>query len=301
MSAGGGPAIHLRGVTVGERGRLVLAGVDLTVAAGHATGVGGPNGSGKSTLLRVAAGLCRPRAGAVWIGGWDALRRADQVRRLIGYVPERPGLAERLTSMEHLALVAAQRGLSRADGQAAGESMLELVDLEAVGRQPVATLSPGQQRRLAIALALVHDPPIVLVDEPSAGLDDVGRGELLSVLQELRSMEKTLLIASQVAADVAEVCDEVVQLAHGRLLSPEAQAATAWTWLEVVGEVEAALRTLRERPGIGELRREGNLVTCRQDEASPEERARLAAWLIAEGVQLAGFGVTSNPVVGESR
>jgi ABC-2 type transport system ATP-binding protein len=276
----------------------VLTSIDLTVEIGHACAIVGPNGSGKSMLLRVVAGLRRPSSGRIEVGGWNALTHPERVRRLIGYVPDEPGLAERLTPLEHLEMVVAQRGLSRADGRAAAESMLELVDLAAQTRLYVARLSRGQRRRLALALALVHDPPILLLDEPSAGVDDVGRGELTSVLLELRSMGKTMLLASQASADVAEVCDVIAPLAGGHLESVTEHQAVSLTWIEIVGEVTPALQRLRERPGVDDVRQSGSFVTF-QGPITPEERSEFAEWLLASGVHLSGFGTTSTPAGGD--
>lgn len=298
MSAVAEVAIDLRGVTVRQGGRVLLDAVDLRLEAGQTCAIVGSNGSGKSALLRVVAALCRPSAGRVWVGGWDALTRPDRVRRLIGYVPDEVGLAERLTPLEHLAMVAAQHGLGRADRRAAAESMLELVDLAGHGQSYVGTLSRGQRRRLALALALVHDPPIILLDEPVAGVDEAGRGELLSVLVELRSMEKTLLIASQSQADVSDVCDVAAPLVDGRLQPLARHQTTAFTWIEVVGDPESAVRALRERPGVDDVRQDGSFVTF-QGPISAEERSRVAEWLVTREVHLSGFGATGIPAGGE--
>ncbi len=298
MSVAADIAIDLRGVTVRQGGRTRLDGIDLRLEAGHACAVVGSNGSGKTALLRVVAALCRPTTGSVRVGGWDALQRPDRVRQLIGYVPDEGGLAERLTPLEHLGMVAAQHGLGRADRRAAAESMLELVDLADYDHAYVSTLSRGQRRRLALAVALVHDPPIILLDEPVAGVDETGRGELLAVLLELRSMEKTLLIASQSQVDVAEVCDVVAPLANGRLQPLAEQSATTYTWIEVIGDPNAAIRILRERPGVEDVRQDGNFVTF-QGPSTGEERSEVTEWLIARQVHLAGFGATGSPAGGD--
>lgn len=292
-------AIELREVTVREGDRALLDGVDLAVPLGRSCAVVGSNGSGKSALVRVVAGLCRPSHGRVRVGGWDMFEHPDRGRGLIGYAADEPGLADRLTPREHLELAAAQRGLGRSDRQAAAESMLELVDLAGQRGTYAAALSRGQRRRLALALALVHDPPIILLDEPLAGIDDVGRGELGSVLLELRAMGKTLLIASQAAADVAEVCDVVAPLVGGRIGSPAERDAAVLTWIEIVGEPALAVRALREQPGIDDVRQEESFVTFRGP-TTAEERAHLVEWLLRTGVRLSGFGVTGSPAGGES-
>src|SRR5262249_50412714 len=159
-----------------------------------------------SALLRVVAGLCRPSAGRVRVGGWSVVEHPERTRRLIGYAADEPGLTDRMNALEHLDMVAAQRGLGRADRRAAAESMLELVDLAATGEPPTAALSGGPRRRFALRLPLGPDPPVLLLDDPLAGVDEVGRGELVAVLLELRTMGKSLLLASQTSADVTDVC-----------------------------------------------------------------------------------------------
>jgi len=295
---GSTPAIELRGVTVRDRSRLLLDSVDLTVGAGQSYAVVGSNGSGKSALLRVVAGLCRPSAGQVRVGGWSVLERPDRARRFIGYAADEPGLADRMTAREHLEMVAAQRGLARADRRATAESMLELVDLATSRATYVAALSRGQRRRLALALALVHDPPVVLLDDPLAGVDEVGRGELLSVLVELKSMGKSLLITSQSASDAADVADVVASLVAGRLESASHHTAAILTWIEILGEPEPALHALSEHPGIDDLRHEGAFITF-QGPSTPEERARIAEWLIVNEIHLSGFGATGVAAGGD--
>jgi ABC-2 type transport system ATP-binding protein len=292
------PAIELQGVTLRQGARVLLAAVDLVVPAGGACAVVGTNGSGKSALLRVVAGLRRPQAGRVWVGGFDVIAAPDRARRVLGFVPDEPGLADRLTAHEHLRLAATERGMGGAEAASAADAMVELVDLTGLAHHYVGELSRGQRRRLSLALALVHDPPVLLLDEPVDGVDEVGRGELTSVLLELRSMEKTLLIASQSHADVVQVCDLVVPLVEGHLAPAATQGGAALTWLELIGEPEVALRLLRERPGVENLQQEGTFVTF-QGPTTPEERSEIAAWLLQQRVPLAGFGVTAAAAGGE--
>lgn len=295
----GAPAIELRGVCVSHGDKVLLDGVDLIVASGRSCGIVGANGSGKSALLRVVAGLDRPSRGEVRVDGIVVVDRPARVRRAIGYAGDADGLAERMTALEHLEMVAAQRGISRADRREAAQSMLELVDLSARARLPVNALSRGQRRRLALALALVHDPPIVLLDEPMSGIDETGRGELESILLELRAMGKTLLIASQAPSEVVEVCDLIVALVDGRLEGGGERGAEAamLTWVELAGAAEPALRALREYPGVEDLSDDGGFVTFRGPKTG-EERAQVVDWLVGNGIRLAGFGTTTTPVGG---
>lgn len=293
-------AIELRSVGVRRGGHVLLDGVDLGVVSGQSYGIVGANGSGKSALLRVVAGLCRPSQGKVRINGIDLFERPSEARRLMGYLGDEDGLAERLTAGEHLDMVATQRGMGRADQEVAVDSMLELVDLVFQRDARVETLSHGQRRRLALALALVHDPPIVLLDEPMNGVDETGRGELASVLLELHAMGKTLLIASPSYAEVAEVCDVVIPLSQGRPETPELQENAVLTWIEPIGEIEPVLRTIREHPGVDAVREDGGIVTFRGP-TTGEERAQMVSWLTRNGVRLAGFGATAAPVQKERR
>lgn len=293
-------AIELRGVRVCRAGRVLLDGVDLAVEEGQSCGIVGANGSGKSALLRVVAGLCRPSRGDVRINGLDLFKRPSEARRLVGYAGDEDGLAERMSAEEHLDMVAAQRGLARADREVAVDSMLELVDLIPRRDARVEALSRGQRRRLALALALVHDPPIILLDEPLSGVDETGRGELASVLLELHAMGKTILIASPSVAEVAEVCDVVIPLARGRLETPDLQESTILTWIEPIGEIEAVLRTIREHPGVDAVHEDGGVVTFRGP-TTGEERAQVVDWLTRNGVRLAGFGAVAAPVHRDGR
>jgi ABC-2 type transport system ATP-binding protein len=290
----GTTAIELRDVTVRDGHELLLDKLDLSLDSGQSFALVGPHSRERSAPLRVVAGLCRPSAGQVRVGGWNAFERPERIRRLVGFVPEAPGLAERLTPLEHLNLVAAQRGLSRADGRVASESMLELVDLTDFTHAAALTLSRGQQRRLAMALALVHDPPIVLFDQPFDGVGEAGRGEIASVLLELRSMAKTLLIAANSPSDVADVCDVVAPIENGRLSRLSHSEPSSLVWIEVISDVEAALRVLREHPRVSNVRHDGGFITF-EGMTGAEERSGFVEALLRVGIHLSGFGTTATP------
>jgi ABC-2 type transport system ATP-binding protein len=148
-----------------------------------------------------------------------------------------------------------------------------------------------------MALALVHDPPIILLEEPFDGVDEVGRGEIASVLVELRSMAKTLLIASQSSADVADICDVVAPIERGRLTQLTRSDPSSFVWIEVVSDVDAALRFLREQPRVADIRHDGSFITF-EGVTTAEERSGFIASLVRGGIQLSGFGTTVTPAGG---
>jgi ABC-2 type transport system ATP-binding protein len=290
-------AVELQGVTVYDGREILLDSLDLSLESGQSFAVVGPNSRERSALLRVVAGLCRPAAGQVRVAGWNIFKRPDQVRRAIGFVPDDPGLAERLTPSEHLALAASLRGLSRVDGRTAAEAMLELVDLTQFANVAVSMLARGQQRRLAMALALVHDPPIILLDEPFDGVDETGRAEIASVLLELHAMAKTLLIATHSPNDVTDVCDIVAPIEAGRLTQLARSDPAPLVWIEVFSDIAGALRFLHEQPGVADIRSDGNFITF-AGVTTAEERSGFVEALVRGGIQLSGFGTTFTPAGG---
>lgn len=208
--------IELRNVTVRAGARPVLAGLDLDVGTGDSCGIGGGNGSGRTTLLRVCAGLLRPASGSVRVAGVDARRSPRELRRHIGYLPQRAGAIPAQTVREELEVVAACHGIGASRRRAIAADLLELTGLTERTDSDVAKLSPGLHRRLLLARALVHDPAVLLLDAADAGLDQAGTAELAVLLGELREMGKTLLVVAA-APLVSQACDVVLELSGGRL------------------------------------------------------------------------------------
>lgn len=215
--------IALRGVVAGLGASPVLRGVDLDVPAGECCAVVGPNGGGRTTLLRVCAALLRPRAGSVVVAGFDAVRRPRAVRARVGYVPQRAGGVEGQTVREELDLAAALHSIAPGRRRSIAADLLELVGLDAVADADAAHISPGQYRRLLLARALVHDPAVLLLDTPDAGLDDEGVAELAGVLGELRGMGKAILVSGS-AELLARCCNGELRLDRGVASRPRRPA-----------------------------------------------------------------------------
>jgi ABC-2 type transport system ATP-binding protein len=197
-------------------GRWVVRGLGFAVARGEVLGLLGVNGAGKSTALRMIAGVLAPSAGTVRIDGENLYERPDLARRRVGYLPETPPLHEELTPLEFLRFCVRLRGMPRAAQAAAVERVLERCGLGEVRRRPIAALSKGFRQRIGIAQAIVHEPALIVLDEPASGLDPVQAMNLRELVRSLGS-EHAVVLSTHVLADVPACCDRVAILHRGEL------------------------------------------------------------------------------------
>ncbi|MBO0687760.1 MAG: ABC transporter ATP-binding protein, partial [Candidatus Dormibacteraeota bacterium] len=179
-------------------GHDALSGLELTVPAGEIFGFVGPNGAGKTTTIRILATLVLADSGSASIGGISVGDDPHAVREMVGYMPDYFGVYDRLTSQEYLEFYAACHGVARRRRRTVARELLELVDLGDRADDLVDTLSRGMQQRLGLARALVHDPQVLLLDEPASGLDPRARVEMRELVREMRRMGKTILISSHI-------------------------------------------------------------------------------------------------------
>ena len=211
--------VRTEGLVKRYDGTLAVAGVDLSVDAGEIFGLVGPNGAGKTTILRMLATLLRPSAGEAEIAGWSVTRNPDQVRRVLGFMPDVFGVYDDMKVWEYLDFFARCYGIPAAGRRRMIGDLLDLVDLGDKRDQYVQTLSRGMQQRLCLAHALVHDPEVLLLDEPASGLDPRARVELRELLRELRSLGKTILISSHILPELEELCTSVAIIDRGQVLA----------------------------------------------------------------------------------
>jgi ABC-2 type transport system ATP-binding protein len=192
--------------------------VSFDVRAGDIFGVLGPPGAGKSTLFRMLATLLPPTSGSATITGLDVVQRAGDVRRSIGVVPQTATSEDELTVAEHLLTFATLRGVPRAKQAAVLDELLEALELTGRRNEPVGTLASAAGRRVEIARALVHAPRVLLLDEPTAGLDRAARTAAAALLRKLRSArDLTVLLTTRDADEAHALCDRVAVLERGRL------------------------------------------------------------------------------------
>lgn len=197
-------------------GRWVVRGLSLGVARGEVLGLLGVNGAGKSTTLRMTAGVLAPGAGTVRVDGEDLYERPDLARRRIGYLPEAPPLHAELTPLEFLRFCARLRGMPRSAQAAAVERAIERCGLGEVRRRPIAALSKGFRQRIGIAQAIVHEPALIVLDEPASGLDPVQAMNLRELVRGLGA-EHAVVLSTHLLPDVPACCDRVAILHRGEL------------------------------------------------------------------------------------
>jgi ABC-2 type transport system ATP-binding protein len=196
----------------------VLRDVSFDVAHGEIFGFIGPNGAGKTTTIRIMATMMDPLAGRVEIDGYDVSVDPEAVRRIIGYMPDHAGVYERVTVREYLEFFADAYRVAEGGNYAVVDAVMELTDLTKLRDKLVATMSKGMKQRLQLARTLLHDPKVLILDEPASDLDPRARIEIRDLLVELRNMGKTIFLSSHILTELADVCTSVAILERGRLV-----------------------------------------------------------------------------------
>lgn len=221
------PGIVARGVKRSFGNVHAVRDVTLEAREGAVTGLVGPNGSGKTTLLLMLASLLQPDDGELRIGGIDPIADPAGARALLGWMPDALGAWQTLTARETIVTTGRLYDLDRDRAAARAAELLGIVGLEDLADAPARVLSRGQKQRLGLARALVHDPRVLLLDEPASGLDPQARIDLRLLLRRLAAEGRTILISSHILSELEEVVDDAVFLIQGETVSSERVAAAA--------------------------------------------------------------------------
>ena len=278
-----------------------LKDLSLEIPPGSIYGLIGPNGAGKTTLIRILAALLAPTAGEVWFDGEEVVRQPALIQRKVGYMPDFFGVYPDLTAGEYLEFYAGIHDIPRKKQSSTVNDLLELVDLSSKRDANVETLSRGMKQRLCLARALVHDPAVLLLDEPASGLDPRARVELRELLRTLQELGKTIIISSHILLELAEMCTDIAIIQGGQLvIAGDVEQVTRRIGggrqieIRVLERVPETTALLKEIDGISNLTSEnGGLL---QAEFVGDDRAlySVLARLITEGIPVVSFAPRSS-------
>jgi len=254
------PAVQTFGLTRLYGSITALDRLDLTVNKGDLFGFIGSNGAGKTTTLRILATFLAPSAGTAQILGRDLLREADAVRHVIGYMPDFFGVYKDMEVTEYLDFFGACYKIPTAQREKTVNDVLELVGLTDKKGALIGALSRGMQQRLGLARVLIHDPQLLLLDEPASGLDPRARIEMMAILQELQRLGKTIIISSHILSELQTLCNRVAIIEKGRLIYSGAvqgvrdqMSQGRVVWVRVSSEQSQAIDLLKARKEIAEV------------------------------------------------
>ncbi|MEN6351571.1 MAG: ABC transporter ATP-binding protein [Syntrophomonas sp.] len=274
--------------------------LSFKVEEGAIFGFVGPNGAGKTTTMKILATLMRPTSGQAWIAGEEVTQRPRRIRQLVGYMPDFFGVYDDLTVEEYLDFYAGSYGIpSQRRPKIIGE-LLELMDLSHKRQAYVDSLSRGMKQRLCLARCLVHDPELLILDEPASGLDPRARVEVREILKELRAMGKTMIVSSHILAELTELCTHIGIIEAGRMVAcgsvdeiMHRSQSVQVLEVRVLEKLDEALSLISRHCGItgtkvGERMLE---LPFNGDEA---EMNRLLTVLVQGGIPVVSFGEAKN-------
>ena len=262
------PAIELRALCKSFGTLQALDHLTLSVEQGEIFGLLGPNGSGKTTTINLISGLSTPTSGDVRVMGYDVRRHARKIRQMLGAVPQETALYEELSAWDNLDFHADLFGMARASKKGRILHMLDLVQLQERKRSRVSTFSGGMKRRLALARALLHDPRLLYLDEPTLGVDVQSRRAIWDYILSLHEQGKTVLITTNYLEEAQALCERIAIIDHGKLIAVDTPEHLKQTYGGSVVELETAepnttVEDIRKLPGVKDVIQEGTrlLVT----------------------------------------
>ncbi|MEG6522683.1 ABC transporter ATP-binding protein [Desulfotomaculum sp. 1211_IL3151] len=212
-------AVEIKGLTKAYGNNYALRDFSLNIPRSQVCGLIGPNGAGKTTAMSILATLLAPDAGSAAVNGHDVMSEQAKVRRLIGYMPDFFGVYDNLKTTEYLEFYAAAYRIPVSERARLISDLLELVNLTEKSHSYVDSLSRGMKQRLALSRCLVHNPEVLILDEPASGLDPRARAEMKEIIRHLKRMNKTILISSHILPELAEMCDSIAILEQGKLVT----------------------------------------------------------------------------------
>jgi len=288
------PAVQTFGLTRTYGAMTALSNLNLTVNQGDLFGFIGSNGAGKTTTLRILATFLTPSAGRAEILGHDVVKDADSVRHVIGYMPDFFGVYKDMEVTEYLDFFGACYRIPSGKREKTVSDVLELVGLSEKKGALIGALSRGMQQRLGLARVLIHDPKLLLLDEPASGLDPRARIEMMAILEELQRMGKTIIISSHILSELQTLCDRVAIIEKGELIysgpvqGVRDQMSGRVFWVKVREGMDRAEELLKAHPEVTEIElvEEQLKVTLKDHES---DATFIATILVHDGLKLVGL------------
>lgn len=240
--------------------RQAVGGVSFSIQKGEVFGLLGPNGAGKSTTISLITGLLKPTNGSIIVGGWDMSNKAAQAKSLIGIVPQEPALYPQVSAKENLRFWGTLNGVNSAELDNKVSQALKVVGLEDRANEAIGKFSGGMKRRLNIAAGLIHNPKLLIMDEPTVGVDPQSRNHILETVRKLKQQGTTIIYTSHYVEEVESLCDRVAIMDHGKIIS----TGTVPELLSQAGEnqelvislnclAEIAVNYIQALPGVKEV------------------------------------------------
>src|SRR5438034_1130074 len=289
------PAVQTFAFTRVYGSMVALNALNLSVNRGDLFGFIGSNGAGKTTTLRILATFLAPSGGTAQVLGHDVVRDADAVRHVIGYMPDFFGVYKDMEVTEYLDFFGACYKIPSSQREKTVNDVLELVGLSEKKGALIGALSRGMQQRLGLARVLIHDPAVLLLDEPASGLDPRARIEMMAILQELQRLGKTIIISSHILSELETLCNRVAIIEKGKLIYTgpvqgvrDQMASGRIFWVRVVHDEPRALELLKARPEVNQVEQvEGRIkVTLNDHETDP---GCVAETVVHGGLKLVGL------------
>jgi len=269
--------------------------MSFEVYSGEVFGYIGPNGAGKTTSMRILATLDEPTAGDAFVDGFSVIDDPDRVRRRLGFMPDYFGTYQNVNVGEYLDFFARAYGLRRDERKQAISSVMEFTLLDKLANKPIDGLSKGMKQRLCLGRTMIHNPSVLILDEPAAGLDPRARIELREMISQLAQLGKAVLISSHILTELAEICDKVGIIEQGRLLAvgtvdeiSSKTESSSRVRMRILDDQQRLLDWLARRADISEVAAEAGFVVLTH-EGDESEQAALLKELIEAGFSLTEF------------
>ncbi len=287
--------LHIRDLTKNYGSFTAVNHLTLNIPEGDLFGFVGPNGAGKTTTIRIVCGLLKATSGTVQIGGTTAPVGSKEMKRLIGYVPDFFGVYDNLKVKEYMDLYGSMYSMNSKDIARLSDDLLELVNLSDKKEVYVDTLSRGMKQRLCVARALLHNPKLLILDEPSSGLDPRARVEMKELLKNLHSMGKTIVISSHILSELSEMCNSIGIMNRGNLVTAgriedimQKLRNDRRIHIHVASQMEPVVRMMQEQAGVvvDSVRENEIIITYG---GTDEQVCALMGYLIQNQVTLTGF------------